>query len=117
MARARYVAIPPVPLTGLDAAQAQLLSSLKENVELLAGIRGEPGAVSAAINRAILRVSPPPDQTMTQVTARGQGVTLGGAGVPTIEDYTRLVSDVQRLANDVTNLRTTVEVLIKQLRG
>lgn len=117
MSRARYVAVPPVPLTGLDEVQAQLLNALKENVELLAGIRGEPDGASAALNRASLRVSVPPAQVMVQVTARGDGVTVGGASVPTIEDYVRLLSDVQRLANDVTNLRATVEVLIRQLRG
>jgi hypothetical protein len=117
MSRARYVAVPPVPLVGLDEAQSQLLNALKENVELLAGIRGEPDRTSAALNRASLRVSIPPAQTMVQVTARGEGVTVGGAGVPTMEDYVRLVSDVQRLANDVANLRATVEVLIRQLRG
>jgi len=115
--RARYTAIPAVPLVGVDEWQSQLLNALKENVELLTGTRGEPDLASAAINVARLSVAVPPVQAMQRVTATGSGVTISGANVPVFEDYTKLIVDVQQLANDVANLRATVEVLITQLRG
>lgn len=115
--RSRYTAVPAVPLVGIDEWQSQLLNAIKENVELLIGARGETDRASAALNRASLNVSVPPVQTMVRVSANGNGVTISGANVPVIEDYTQLLSDVQRLANDVANLRATVEILITQLRG
>lgn len=117
MAQSRYTSIPPIPFSGIDAAVSQLLAALKENVELLTGVRGEPGNVSAALNRASLSVAPPPAQAMTRVSARGAGVTVSGANVPILDDYAQLLSDVQQLANDVAALRATVDTLVQQLRG
>lgn len=115
--RSRYTAVPAVPLVGVEEWQSQFLNAIKENVELLTGARGEVDRASAALNRASLNISIPPAQTMVRVSASGNGVTISGANVPVLEDYTQLLSDVQRLANDVANLRATVEVLITQLRG
>lgn len=113
----RYTAIPAVPLVGIEPWQSQLLNALKENVELLTGARGETDSASVALNRARITVSAPAQQTMTRVSAQGGGVTLSGVSVPTLEDYTLLLGDVQRLANDVATLRSTVQLLISQLRG
>lgn len=115
--QSRYTAVPAVPLVGIEEWQSQLLNALKENVELLTGTRGEPDLASVAINRARLTVAVPPAQEMVQVSANGSGVTISGANVPVLEDYSQLITDVQKLANDVANLRATVEVLITQLRG
>jgi hypothetical protein len=115
--RSRYTAIPAVPLVGVEEWQSQLLNAIRENVELLTGARGETDRASAALNRASLNVSVPPAQTMTRISASGSGVTISGANVPILEDYTQLLADVQRLANDVANLRATVEILVIQLRG
>ena len=113
----RYTAIPAVPIVGVEEWQSRILNALKENVELLAGTRGEPDLASAAVNLARLSVEPPPAQTMRQVSARGSGFTIGGSNVPALEDYNQLVVDTQKLANDVAALRATVEALIAQLRG
>jgi len=134
--RPRYTAVPAVPQTGVSEWQSQILNSLKENVELLTGTRGEPDLASAAINRSLLSVSPPEPQQMTRVSAQGNGINLptgfdinddgsGGyvvditdvAAVPLQTDYNDLVVDVQQLANDVARLRATVELLVTQLRG
>ena len=115
--QSRYTAVPAVPLVGVEEWQSQLLNALKENVELLTASRGEPDLASAALTRSSVRVAVPPAQTLTQVSARGAGVSLSGTNVPILEDYTALVNDVQRLANDVANLRATVEVLITELKG
>ena len=129
--RPRYTAVPAVPQTGVAEWQSQVLNALKENVELLTGTRGEPDLASAAINRALLSVSPPEAQEMTRVSAQGAGVNVstgftienntvevtGVAAVPLQSDYNDLLTDVQLLANDVARLRATVAVLVAQLRG
>lgn len=115
--RARYVAIPAVPLVGVEEWQSRLLGALKENVELLTNTRGEPDSASAAVNLSRLTVDVPAPQTMRQVSARGSGITMNGANVPLLEDYTQSLADTQRLANDVAALRATVEILIRQLRS
>ena len=115
--QSRYTAIPAVPVVGIEEWQSQILSALKENVELLTGTRGEADLASAAFNRSRITVAAPAAQQMTQVRAQGSGVTLSGVNLPVLEDYNQLRADVQQLANDVARLRATVELLIRQLRG
>jgi hypothetical protein len=108
-----------------------MLSAIKENVELLAGIRGESDLASKAITKAQVSISNPVAQVMTNVSAAGAGTNVltsfsisgdvvtvtGQASVPVLDDYTNLVVDVQSLANDVANLRATVQLLLTQLRS
>jgi tRNA threonylcarbamoyladenosine modification (KEOPS) complex Pcc1 subunit len=54
---------------------------------------------------------------MQRVTAEGAGFTISGVTVPSLDDYTRLVTNVQQIANDVAALRATVNALINQLKG
>jgi hypothetical protein len=113
----RYAAIPDVPAGGLTNWQAQTLSAIKENVELLTGTRGEKDGASKAVLKAQVTVANPPIQTMQRVTATGSGFTISGVKVAGLDDYNRLVVDVQQLANDVASLRNTVNNLISQLKG
>lgn len=127
----KYSAIPALPDTGVEQWQAFMLDSIKENVELLTGSRGEDGQASKAITKAQLSVASPPVQQMTNITATGAGAAVltaftivnnsvtvtGRANVPVLEDYNLLLSNVQQLANDVAGLRATVEILISQLKG
>jgi len=127
----RYSGIPAVPTTGVDEWQSRMLSAIKENVELLAGIRGESDLASKAITKAQVSISDPVAQVMTNVSAAGAGTNVltsfsisgnvvtvtGQASVPVLDDYTNLVVDVQSLANDVANLRATVQLLLTQLRS
>ena len=113
----RFTAIPPVPLVGSEPWQVQLLNAMKENIELLTGTRGEVDFASAALTRAALTVTVPPEQTMTQISAQGNGVSINNTAVPAFEDYTQTLVDLQKLANDVAAVRATLEVLILQLRG
>ena len=117
MAKTRYTSIPDIPTTGLTGWQAQTLSAMKENVELLIGTRGEKGGSSRAITKAQIGVNLAPPQNMQRVTATGAGFTISGVTVPSLEDYGNLVTNVQELANDVAALRNTVNVLIQQLKG
>jgi len=114
---ARFTAIPNVPQSGVDFWQVQTLTAMKENLELLSGTSGELGGASRAIIKGDVTVTPAPPQTMTRVTAVGQGFTISGVQVVSLDDYVKLITDVQQLANDVAQLRATVNVLIDQLRG
>lgn len=114
---ARFSPIPNVPQSGVDFWQVQTLSAIKENVELLSGTSGELDGASRAITKGDIGVTAAPPQTMTQVTATGTGFTISGVQVPSLDDYTKLVTNVQQLANDVASLRATVNALLNQLRG
>ena len=130
MARqARFTAIPAVPQAGLNPAEYATITSLKDNVELLIGARGEIGSSSRAVTRGQVTVSEAPTQSMRQVTAEGAGFSIpvtsssingqatGYLNVPSIDDYVKLLSNVQQLANDVAAVRNTLNVLIQQLKA
>jgi hypothetical protein len=112
---ARFVGVPSVPLT-IDPATARILLSLKENVELLTGQRGETDAASTALLAGTI-TAPTASSTFQTMTARGAGVVINNVAVPTVTDYLKLLQDVSRLANDVATLRTALNTLIVQLRS
>jgi hypothetical protein len=114
---ARFTAIPSIPSGTVTDWQSQLLNALKEDVELLCGIRGEADLQSAAVTKGNIGVKSAPTPTFTRVSATGNGYTISGQRVPDLDDYGKLISDVQLLANDVANLRATVNTLISQLKG
>ena len=114
---ARFSPIPNVPQSGVDFWQVQTLSAMKENLELLTGTGGELDGASRALTKGSVTVEGAPTQTMTRVTATGTGFTISGVQVPSLVDYTKLVTNVQQLANDVASLRATVNALLNQLRG
>lgn len=112
----RFTAIPIVPQEGVTSQQFSILTAMKENLELLIGARGVDNSVRAVVRGQVTVVNPAA-QTMLHVTARGTGFTIGEATVPSLADYSKLMTDVQQLANDVTSLRATVSTLINQLKG
>lgn len=112
---ARFTAIPNIPLQGLTDWQFQTLNAMKENLELLMGARGSASA--AAVTRGSVTVTAAPTQSMVRVTAEGVGYTISGVSVPSLDDYSKLITNVQQLANDVAALRNTVNTLITQLKG
>lgn len=134
---ARFAGIPDIP-EGLGQEWApDLIGALKQNVELLAGIRGETDRASAAVLRGDVEVNrlPPANlQSLSyepyEVTAEGQGFEIQGQQVASLDDFAKLISDVisvsnntQRLANDLTRLaqdvsalRRAVDELTNQLR-
>jgi hypothetical protein len=113
---ARFTAIPAVP-TGNNDWQNQLLNALKEDVELLCGIRGEFDSASQAITKSDVTVNEAEILQMRRVTAEGKGYTISGQNVPDLDDYAKLITNVQDLANDVAYLRSVINVLIAQLKG
>lgn len=110
-----YSAIPAVPQAGLTDWQFRVLSAMKEDIELLIGVRAN-GALKA-ISKTQLTVTDAPSQTMQQVTAEGAGFTISGVQVPSLDDYGKLVSNVQQVANDVAQIRNTLNTLIQQLKA
>jgi hypothetical protein len=114
---ARFSGIPDIPQAGIDEWQALVLSSLKENVELLTGQRGEPDGASQALVRGQIALGDLPTQRLTRVTAQGFSVTTGNVAVPTFQDYANLLRDFNNLAADYAALRSAVETIIRQLRG
>jgi hypothetical protein len=114
---ARFTAIPSVPTGNVTEWQGQIFRALKEDVELLAGIRGEADLASKAVTRGQLRVNQTAQPTFSRVSATGKGYTISGQNVADLDDFGKLINDVQLLANDVATLRNIVNTLIAQLKG
>jgi hypothetical protein len=114
---ARFSAVPSVPQGGLTDWQAVLFSSLKENVELLIGARGEADLASRAIVKGQITVNEASQQNLLRVTAEGKGYTISGQNVADLDDVGKLIKDVQELANDLVYTRNVLNTLIRQLKG
>jgi|TARA_B110000263_G_scaffold249972_1_gene269601 hypothetical protein len=100
---ARFVGIPAIPLQNMSDWEAQVFHSIKENVELLCGTRGESDEASKAITKGNISVSSMGQQDMRVVS-----------GIVALAD---LVDTVQVLANDLAEQRTTLNTLIEQLKA
>jgi hypothetical protein len=114
---ARFTAIPAVPQGGITDWQSILISSVKENVELLTGLRGESDLQSKAITRGQITIKEMSEQDMKQVSAKGAGFTVSGQELAGLDDYGKLVTDVQTLANDLALTRAVLNALIRQIKG
>jgi hypothetical protein len=114
---ARFTAIPAVPQGGITDWQSVLISSVKENVELLTGLRGEADLASKAVTKGQITLELMGDQNMKQISAKGAGFTISGQEVAGLDDYGLLLTDVQTLANDLAYTRAVLNALIQQLRG
>ena len=123
---ARFIGIPEVPDGTGNQWVTALITAMKQNVELLAGIRGEADKASQAVLKGdiTIRSAPRPTFQRTRLTADGsEAYTLSGAVVAGHADYRKLVQDVanlidnvQRLANDVENVRRTLNALTDEIR-
>lgn len=113
----RFTGIPALPQGGFTDYQNVLIGSVKENVELLTGLRGEVDSVSKAVTQGQVTTNTMPAQKMQQVSAKGKGFTISGQEVAGLDDYGKLLLDVQTLASDVAETRATLNFLIRQLKG
>ena len=100
---ARFTGIPAIPTTDMADWEAQVFHSIKENVELLCGSRGEGDEASKAILKGNISVSSMEQQDMRVVSG--------------IVDLADLVAAVQTLANDLAEQRDTLNTLIEQLKA
>ena len=99
----RFVGIPAIPLQEMADWEAQVFHSIKENVELLCGSRGEGDEASKAVTKGNISVSSMEQQDMRVVSG--------------IVDLADLVAAVQTLANDLAEQRDTLNTLIEQLKA
>lgn len=121
----RFTAIPQIPASGLLDWQVVMFHTIKENVELLTGQRGELDRASQAITRGTVNMSQLAAQrlqtvkpsTMNGVTAQGQGFTIDGQNVASLADYVKLIEDVQRLGNDHRQLMSEVSTLMLDVKS
>lgn len=102
---ARFVATPEVQTEGQEEGLTILLASIKENIELMAGTRGEADLASRVVTRGDVAV-----QETDAITARGEGYLISGQKVASLDD-------VGLLINDVARLRDTLNTLIRNLKG
>jgi hypothetical protein len=127
MSRNRFTAVPDVPTTVAAEWESQMLDALKQNVELLSGLRGETDKASQAVVKGMITIEQVPRPLYNAVptlTVRGEGFTISGVQVASFVDYGRLITDVaalsvgvQQLAVDLQNTRDAVDVLIRQMKG
>lgn len=98
-----FVALPPVPSSGLTQAEFQLLAALTQNIALLTG--QSVGSYKAVVSGQFT-LSFAPDGAATPVSITGSP-----------NDLVNLALGLQTLINDVQALRDTVNILIAQLRS
>ena len=113
----RFTAVSAIPQEGISPYEFLIYSQIKENVELLTGLRGEVDTVSKAVTQGQVTVTSLPEQNMRQVTAQGDGFTISGDDVAGLADVVKLINDVQELANDLAETRSYVNAILTQLKG
>lgn len=112
----RFAAIPEVPRGEITDAQYRFMVAIKEDLELLLGMRGGDNSVQA-VTHGTVTIAKLPKFESTKVTAAGAGVSISGTSVPTYSDYIKLIADMHRLNADVANIYSALNTLIAQLKG
>ena len=117
----RFTSVPAVPQGGFTDYQTVLIGAVKENVELLTGLRGEVDTVSKAVTQGQVTVNEMGQQKLQQTSAKGSGsvITISGTAyeLANLDDFRKLIIDVQTLAGDVAEMRATLNFLLRQLKG
>jgi hypothetical protein len=113
----QYQGIPAIPPEQIQQWQYDILSAMKENLEILMGVRG-PGR---AITNDAIGVEPTDRQVMKQLSARGDfynlTTTSGDIQFPRLTDYVKLLNDVQQLAIDVANIQSALNALTSNMKA
>ena len=117
----RFTSVPAVPQGGFTDYQTVLIGAVKENVELLTGLRGEVDTVSKAVTQGQVTVNEMGQQKLQQTSAKGTGsvITIDGTDyeLANLDDFRKLILDVQTLSGDVAEMRATLNFLLRQLKG
>jgi len=117
----RFVATPEVPLTGIPEIQANILTSLKENIELLTATRGELGSESRVVARGDINVAQLDTQSLVSVqniSPEGYtGTHVDSREIASLAAFRGLKTDVQTLANDLADTRAALNLLIRNMTG
>lgn len=128
---ASFIPVPPVPFAGAADWQVRTIGALKQNVELLCGLRGEQDLASAALFKGDLYVNPItavnilsaqtlPLYTTTSFSYGGNQVLtydVNSATIPTVIAAAARYSDAVLLLQELKNLREAVANLSAALRS
>jgi hypothetical protein len=128
---ANFVPIPPIPFVGATDWQVQTIGALKQNVELLCGIRGEKDLASAALFKGDVIVDPIininivtartlPLYTTTSFYYSGNQVltyNMDSATIPVVINAAARYSDAVLLLQELKSLREAVINLSAALRS
>jgi hypothetical protein len=128
---ANFVPIPPVPFAGAANWQVRTIGALKQNVELLCGIRGEQDLASAALFKGDVYVDPIgivnilsaqtlPLYTTTSFSYSGNQVltyNTDSATIPVVINAAARYSDAVLLLQELKSLREAVINLSAALRS
>ena len=113
----QYQGLPAIPPEQIPQWQYDILSAMKENLEIMMGQRG-PGRT---VTNDAIGVEPADRQGMKQLSARGDFYELTTTGgviyFPTRDDYVKLLNDTQQLAIDVANIQSALNALLENLRS
>jgi hypothetical protein len=113
----QYQGIPAIPPEKIEQWQYDVMSAMKENLEILMGQRG-PGRV---VTNDSIPIEAAERQVMKQVSARGNYYNLatsaGTLQIPTRDDYVKLLTDVQQLSIDVANIQAALNALLINMRN
>jgi len=97
-----FSALPPVPTSGLTAAEFQLLAAIHQNIILLTG---QNLAAYKAVLSGQITLTAAPDGSASALNLSGNE-----------SDIATIAATLQVLISDVQNLRDAVNILIAQLR-
>lgn len=109
-----FPTIRDVPQVDIPQWQYDVMSQLKEAVEILIGQRRQ--GVRAVMNTNI-DVVQADNVYLKRVTALGSGINITGNLVADLADYRLLVQNVQDLATSMVALQAQVNALINQLEA
>jgi hypothetical protein len=113
----KFQGIPSIPPEKVQQWQYDVLTAMKENLEILLGQRG-PGRVTT---NDTVGVEVADRQVMKQLSARGDfyNLTTSGGDIqfPRQEDYVKLLNDVQQLAIDVANIQNALNALLRNMKA
>lgn len=125
-----FVPIPPVPFSGASDWQVRTIGALKQNVELLCGIRGEKDLASAALLKGDVNVGQVsgtiaeartlPLYSTTSFSYSGNQVLTydtESASIPVAINAAARYSDAVLLLQELENLRVAVANLSAILRS
>jgi len=105
---------------GLNPIVIQIINELKQNVELLSGLRGSSAdIINLRANRrgdtiSILTLE---TQRLLSASARGNGFTVSGVDCASLIEFRKLIVDVNTLAADVKEVRDQLNLLLDKLNG
>lgn len=125
-----FAPIPPVPISGAAEWQVRTIGALKQNVELLCGIRGEKDLASAALLKGdvnVGQVSASITEARTLPLYATTSFSYGGnqvltyntesASIPVAINAAARYSDAVLLLQELENLRVAVAELSAILRA